>query len=102
MYNFKISGSIQNLIALQEIEVYPIPASEQLVISWNGAISKNTAQQTLSVYNTVSGHAFYSEKFLGSRHVSINVSSWPPGIYLLHIRNSENGNLILNRKIVIQ
>lgn len=69
--------------ALNDVRVYPNPATSHIAISFN--VSINTA--SISVFDTL-GKEIFSELEIGSDDV-IDVSSWSTGIYFLKIRVGE-------------
>jgi lysophospholipase L1-like esterase len=75
--------SVSGLREIDEIVVYPDPATSRL----NFILPREAAE--ISVYNSL-GVQLYSAESENSNSFSINVSAWGPGIYFYRIKNTEH------------
>ncbi|TCO10389.1 T9SS type A sorting domain-containing protein [Natronoflexus pectinivorans] len=96
-YSFRTFGcmiDVPNFIPQTKestITIYPNPASENIVVS------NITKPSTVSIYS-IAGELIHSG-FADSISVTLNVSSYPDGIYILTIQNN---NTIVNKKFLIK
>ncbi len=79
--NCALSSVSNNLSENCSVIVYPNPTANELVISSNSAI------KTISIINLI-GQMVYSNK-CNSMRVQVNISSLPPGVYLVKINEIE-------------
>lgn len=75
------------------ISVFPIPAKDELIISYTGSSGK----MDINIFN-VMGSIVESFILNGAEQRATDVSSWLPGIYILQVRS---GNRIATSKILI-
>lgn len=88
-----ITSSIADLLAKENIRVYPVPARDFINVDIQSGEGNNFE---ISLFN-YAGQEVLQKKVI-DEHVSLNLKEIESGIYLL--RCSQNGNYI-NRKIVV-
>jgi hypothetical protein len=76
--------------ASADIKVYPNPSGDQC------QISSTEEFNTVQVYN-VYGQKVYGQKFQSVTQHSIDIRSWPPGVYLLNIDEKHMRKLVVAR-----
>jgi hypothetical protein len=77
-YEYNPSTTTAEFQAFPEINVYPVPASEYIII-------ENLSGQSSELFlYDITGRELFSSAISGKSHV--NTGSFPPGIYLLRIR----------------
>lgn len=79
------------------IKIYPNPAFTELEISVENQPFLKSYQ--LDIVDVTGKPVFKSS--VNNAHMSVSVSGWPKGIYLLRLTNSL-GDVVENRKIVVQ
>ena len=62
------------------LEAYPNPATDVFLIQWNGALQHATV-----LVRDASGRSIWSQSLSGSGNVSVDVSGWPSGAYLIQV-----------------
>lgn len=78
---------------INEIKVYPNPASEAINIDLGKTITN-----THIILTDLSGKQIFSEKYNGKSKISIDTKGFPKGVYMLSIRMTQK---VVNRKIII-
>ena len=89
--NLPVGMEKNNTKAIPDIRIYPNPASDILFIQAGGN------DNTLEIY-TLTGKKMWTDTF--DSFCSINVESWNPGAYIIHITNSRS-NIFYSQKIII-
>jgi len=90
-----IAVGVDELSSGRGVDVYPNPASQSAVISWQSAVNGNIEV----VISNVLGEIVYTMQTAAWRlHIKIDVSAFPSGVYILKI-NSASG--VVNKKIII-
>ncbi len=79
---------------INEIKVYPNPASEAVNIDLGKTIT-----DTHIILIDLSGKQIFSKKYNGKNKISIDTKGFPKGVYILSI---QTGRQKLNRKIIIR
>ena len=90
--------SIKEVENINDLSVYPNPASEKLNITFNTSTADDF---NITIYN-VTGQAVYKEtlnNFVGSYHNEINVNDLAQGVYLMQVKSSKGAT---TQKIVVQ
>jgi len=90
--------SIKEVENINNLVVYPNPASEKLNITFN---TSTTDDFNITIYN-VTGQAVYKEtlnNFVGSYYNEINVNDLAQGVYLMQVKSSKGA---VTQKIVVQ
>ncbi|MCL2042307.1 MAG: C10 family peptidase [Bacteroidales bacterium] len=90
--------SIREVENINDLSVYPNPASDKLNIKFNTATADDF---NITVYN-VTGQAVYKEtlnNFIGSYYNEISVNDFAQGVYLMQVKSSQGA---ATRKIVIK
>lgn len=77
-----------DLIGLQRIKLYPVPANRML------NIDLKSINNTVEIFN-LNGQKVYSEMHLVSE-TQIDVASWKSGIYMIVVDGSETGRVIIS------
>lgn len=72
----------ENEISMNEFQLYPNPASDELNIFFN----KNSFFTSLNIYSSI-GKIISSEKISGDSNFTIDVHSLPAGLYLIEMKN---------------
>jgi len=89
------TGINNNYTQSENIHIYPNPSSYNITIINTNAISKETI---VSIYN-VAGQQIITEKFHAEKSLTIDVSKFPKGLYLVKV-NIEN--VIETSKLIVQ
>jgi len=90
--------SIQEVENINDLSVYPNPATDKLNIKFNTATADDF---NITIYN-VTGQAVYKEtlnNFIGSYYNEISVNDFAQGVYLMQVKSSKGA---ATRKIVIK
>jgi hypothetical protein len=85
-----MSTGINELINLSTISVYPNPATDYIQVSSrpNGQFGKQNAVSSIEIYNFL-GEKIYGSQINGnSSPITINISSFPSGSYVLKMMNN--------------
>jgi V8-like Glu-specific endopeptidase len=85
-------NSIKQKVREEKIKLFPNPANEQVTIMIN-----TKEQGVVFVYNSLG--ILIAEKALHSNSVSLDVSEWSPGIYIIQCR-TKNG--AMNNKLLVE
>lgn len=93
---FTSGVGVQNTVSLDQLMVYPNPATELLSIRADGALKDRVAD--LEISNSSGQRIFRSRVFLTNSY-SIRVADYPAGIYFLTVRV---GNQSVARRFVKQ
>ncbi|MES2679740.1 MAG: T9SS type A sorting domain-containing protein [Bacteroidota bacterium] len=75
-----------------DINIYPVPASAEIMIVANRALLK------IEVVNVI-GQVLYEQQ-QGGQKLQVDVASWPNGVYLLRVHF--NNNKTATRKVIVQ
>ena len=89
------TGISSPAIEQTDFQIYPNPATSQINIDWQNS---SLQIKNIEVLNVV-GEKFFSQNFFNSKLVSIDVSQWAKGVYLLVVRSEEQS---ITKKIIIQ
>lgn len=89
------TGINTNQTQSESILIYPNPSSYTVTIS---KINANSKETIVSIYS-IAGQQILTEKFLSDKSLTIDVSTFPKGLYLIKV-NIENG--FETRKLIIQ
>ena len=90
--------SIKEIENINDLSIYPNPASDKLNIKFNTSTADNF---DIVIYN-VTGQVVYKEtlnNFLGSYYNELNINDFAQGVYLMQIKSSKGAT---TRKVVIQ
>lgn len=80
------------LMALNEIMVFPNPVLDILTVSYSGPIGE---YQTARIYNSA-GSVLYTEKMNGKDQLQIDASAFPQGIYMIELTD-DFGNRVIEK-----
>ena len=90
--------SIQEVENINDLSVYPNPASDKLNIKFNTATADDF---NITIYN-VTGQAVYKEalnNFIGNYYNELSVNDFAQGVYLMQVKSSKGA---ATRKIVVK
>lgn len=79
-YNALVTGIAENKLALQDLQIYPNPAKDKLMVRLNG---EHFSETSISIC-TINGELIKQEMFLSYPQV-INIEQFPAGIYLIKV-----------------
>lgn len=94
-YSCDVLSYSQDILANEEIGIYPIPAKNSITIELNVA---NNSKHSLKIIN-ISGQVVFQSQIFPQEQNSIDVSNFPTGIYFVKISNEDNQYL---NKIIIE
>jgi len=69
------------------ISFYPNPVENELTID----LTEATNNTEISVLN-IQGQTIYSEKFINSNRISVNMEGWAKGVYFVDLKKNESNN----------
>jgi len=90
--------SIKEIENINDLSVYPNPASDRLNIKFNTSTADDF---NITIYN-VTGQEVYKEKlnnFIGSYNNEININDFAQGVYLMQVKSSKGA---VTQKVVVQ
>lgn len=96
IFSLKIAAAPTSITSIEckEIKVYPNPTNESIFINLN----KISACTQIELIN-VKGNTVYSNNFLNTDNIKINVSNYDSGMYIVRIKIE---NVVYNKKIFIK
>jgi hypothetical protein len=80
-------------VQASDYQVFPNPATDQLVVTWNGA-----ADASLVLYDQ-QGRVRWQGSTNGNAEQQVDVSGYPAGLYFLQLRTKEGSTV---RKVVVE
>ncbi|NOQ71839.1 MAG: T9SS type A sorting domain-containing protein [Crocinitomix sp.] len=84
--------------ALDQITVYPNPASEQTTVYFG---SEDAGDYQIKIYNIL-GELVYSDQNLNAISAQINTSHFNKGMYVLVITSIDDGAQLFNTKLIVE
>lgn len=78
-------------------EVYPMPVNETFVLSIHN-YERHIDKMNIEIYN-ITGAIIYSEAFSDSM-ISVGMTDYQPGIYILVVKNDLSGELLFSSRII--
>jgi hypothetical protein len=74
--------------------VYPNPASEKMVVSFDAKSSENPRIQISELISGRIIHAFEQTGHIGNHRIEFNVANFPSGLYSIAIHYGKNVHII--------